>query len=234
MFQTIQDTYIFLFAFIAVAIFTVFAQIKVKSNYATFSQFRTKNGMSGAQVAKRVLEQNGVYGVSIERVKGQMTDHYDPRSNTIRLSEGVFDAQTVAAAGIAAHEAGHAVQYAKKYAPIKFRTAILPVCQIGSNLAMPLLLIGLLMQTFELMVIGVLFYGVATLFQLITLPVEFNASRRAMKAIEIGDILVEDERVGAKKMLTSAALTYVAALAASLINLLRLILLVNNTRNRRN
>lgn len=231
MFHTLQDTYVFLIGFLLVTVFTVAVQIKVKSNYATYSRIRTNGRYTGAEVARQVLEQNGVFGVNIERVSGHMTDHYDPRTNTIRLSEGVFDAPTVAAAGIAAHEAGHAVQYAKKYAPIKFRTAILPVCQIGSSLAMPLLILGLFLQAFDLMVVGVAFYGLATLFQLITLPVEFNASRRAMKAIALGGIMDEEEQIGARKMLTSAALTYVAALAASLLNLLRFIALINNRRN---
>ncbi|HCG34832.1 MAG TPA: peptidase [Clostridiales bacterium] len=230
MFNTLADTYAYLFAYFAVVILTFVAQIKVKSNYATYSRMRTATGYSGAEVAQKVLEQNGVFGVSIERVKGQMTDHYDPRTNTIRLSEGVFDVSTIAAAGIAAHEAGHAVQYAKGYAPVKFRTAILPLCQLGSNLVGPLLLIGLILSIFELMILGIAFFGIATFFQLVTLPVEFNASKRAMTAISSGYILREDEQIGARKMLSSAALTYVAALAVSLLNLLRFISIVNSRR----
>ena len=188
--------------------------------------------MNGAQAAEAVLNLNGVHGVKIERVQGSLTDHFDPRTNIIRLSDTVFSSNTVAAVGVAAHEAGHAVQYAKQYAPIKIRAAILPLCNIGSRLSIPLILIGMIASFSFLIDLGIIFFALAITFQLVTLPVEFNASRRALQAIEDASILTEDEQHGAKKTLTAAALTYVAATAVALAQLLRLLVIFGGRRRR--
>ena len=208
---------------------SLWAQIKVKSTFSKFS--KSSAPLSGAQAAQKVLEANGVYGVKIEPAKGNLTDHYDPRTNTIRLSETVYSVQSIAAVGVAAHEAGHAVQYAKGYSPIKIRAAILPVCNIGSQLALPLVLIGFLFGFGFLVDLGIIFFSLALLFQLITLPVEFNASRRALTTIKNNQILYnENDCKGAKKVLSAAALTYVAAVLVSLAQLLRLIAISNRRR----
>lgn len=188
-------------------------------------------GITGAESARRVLAANGVYDVKIERISGNLTDHFDPRTNTIRLSDSVYGSTSVAAIGVAAHEAGHAVQYATGYAPMKLRSVIIPVTNIGSNLAMPLILLGIVLGAPFLAELGILAFSFSTLFQLITVPVEFNASRRAIEAIE-NATTDENEVKGAKKVLKAAALTYVAALAVSLANLLRLIMIVNGGRRR--
>ncbi len=182
-------------------------------------------GISGAQAAEAVLRQNGVTGVRIEWVAGKLNDHFDPRTNTIRLSSAVYSSTSVASVGVAAHEAGHAVQYAVGYFPIRLRAAIIPVTQFGSMAAFPLILLGLFMNSGIMIDIGILAFGLSTVFQLVTLPVELNASRRALAAIEEGGLLVPDEYPMAKKTLTAAAMTYVAALAVSLAQLLRLVLL---------
>lgn len=208
---------------------SLWAQIKVKSTFSKFS--KSSAPLSGAQAAQKVLEANGVYGVKIEPAKGNLTDHYDPRTNTIRLSETVYSVQSIAAVGVAAHEAGHAVQYAKGYGPIKIRAAILPVCNIGSQLALPLVLIGFLFGFGFLVDLGIIFFSLALIFQLITLPVEFNASRRALTTIKNNQILYnENDCRGAKKVLSAAALTYVAAVLVSLAQLLRLIAISNRRR----
>jgi Zn-dependent membrane protease YugP len=186
--------------------------------------------MTGFDSARCILDANGLYDVRIERVHGHLTDHYDPRANVIRLSDSVFDSPSAAAIGVAAHEAGHAIQYAKGYAPIKLRQSIIPMTRIGSSLAMPLFIIGILFAMAELMYVGIAFYSLALLFQLVTLPVEFNASRRAMAALRESALLSESELQASRKVLTAAALTYVAALASSLLSLLRLIILANNRR----
>lgn len=211
-------------------LFTIWAQIKVNSSFKKFSGVYTKNGLTGAQAARRILDANGLHDVQIERVHGSLTDHYDPRTNTIRLSETVHDVSSVAAVGVAAHETGHAIQYAKQYFPIKVRSAIIPVTQIGSYLAMPLFIIGLLLASDPLILFGILLYSCITVFQLITLPVEFNASRRAMQTLESQGILYKDELDGAYSVLSAAAMTYVAALAMSLLTLLRLLALANRRR----
>ena len=211
----------------------LWAQIKVKGTYKKMSAVRNSRGLTGAQAASRVLYEHGVTNVRIERVSGTLTDHYDPRANIIRLSDGVFDSTSVAAVGIACHEAGHAVQYAKNYAPIRMRNAILPVCNVGSKIGIPLAIIGLVIGSMVgrwLFWAGIILYGLVALFQLVTLPVEFNASRRALQTIDDTGMLAGEEYKGARKVLTAAALTYVAALAVSLANLLRLIL--RNSRRR--
>ena len=214
-------------------IFTLWAQSAVKSAYQQYSRVRNAHGMTGADAARRILNQNGLHHVRIERIAGQMTDHYDPREEVIRLSEGVYDSPSVAAVGIAAHEAGHAVQHATGYGALSLRNAIIPVCRIGSTAAMPLFFIGLLLASDMFMTVGILAYAAVTLFQLITLPVEFNASRRALRAIESWGYLSEDEQAGSRRVLRAAAMTYVAALATSLLTLLRLLVLFSDRRGRR-
>ena len=213
-------------------ILSLIASAGVNSTFQKYSKVASRAGLTGAESARRVLAANGVYGVTIERVSGNLTDHFDPKTNTIRLSESVYDANTVAAVGVAAHEAGHAVQYATGYAPIKIRSAIIPITNIGSNLAMPLVLIGLLLSSPMLANLGILAFSFSTLFQLVTLPVEFNASSRAIQTLESTGA-DENEVNGSKKVLRAAAMTYVAALAVSLANLLRLFLWVNRRNNRR-
>ncbi len=211
------------------------ASSRVNSTFRHYSTQRSRRGITGAQAARRVLDANGLHAVRIERVSGNLTDHYDPRGNVIRLSDSVHDNTSTAAIGVACHEAGHAVQYAVNYAPIKLRAAIIPVTNIGSKLAIPLILIGLLFSgsgLYYLTYAGILCFSLSTLFQLLTLPTEFNASRRALSAIAQGNLLYDDELIGAKKTLSAAALTYVAALAVSLAQLLRLLLLVGGRRRR--
>ena len=222
-------------------IFSLWASSRVNSTFRKYSQMRTYRGMTGADAARAVLSANGVSGVRIEHVSGNLTDHYDPKSNVIRLSDDVYAASTPAAIGVAAHEAGHAVQYAQNYGPIKFRAAIVKATNIGSRLSMPLILIGILCMALPMFaalsdffyyvaVFGVLCFGMCVLFQLVTLPTEYNASRRALKAIESSYLLTPEEQKGAKKVLSAAALTYVAALAVSLTQFLRLLMIVGRRR----
>ena len=226
-----SDIY-YILILIPIMIFATVAQIKVKTAFSRYSKQASQRGLTGMQAAEEVLRLNGVTGVRIEYVSGDLTDHYDPRTNTIRLSDGVYSSSSIAAVGVAAHEAGHAVQYAKNYAPVRFRTAIIPLTRLGSNLSWPLLLLGLIFDMFSLFVLGIIFFSLCTFFQFVTLPVEFNASHRALEALSKGGILTSDELKGAKKVLTAAALTYVAALAVSLVQLLRYGLIAAS-RNRR-
>lgn len=219
-------------------IFALWASAKVNSTFKKYSTQFSQRNMSGASAAKTVLEANGVYDVKIEPVSGKLTDHYDPRSKTIRLSEAVYGNTSSAAIGVAAHEAGHALQHATGYAPLRIRNAIVPVTNIGSRLSMPLILLGLLFSQTAPFFIGMAYVGVACfalcmLFQLITLPTEFNASKRALQAIEESHVLNGDELKGSKKVLTAAAMTYVAALAVSVTQLLRLLLIVSSRDRRR-
>ena len=216
-------------------LFSLWASSSVNSTFKKYSSQMSRRGITGAQAAERVLRSNGVSGVRIERVNGNLTDHYDPRTNVIRLSDSVYGNTSTAAIGVACHEAGHAVQYAQSYAPIKFRAAIIPITNIGSKLAMPLILIGLLFAVFEnlsysFVYLGIACFGLSLVFQLVTLPVEFNASRRALAAIETGELLTEEEQKGARKTLRAAAMTYVAATAVALAQLLRLILIFGRRR----
>ena len=208
------------------------AQINVNTTFSRYSKVLAPSGMTGAESARRVLEANGVTGVRIERISGNLTDHFDPKTNTIRLSESVYDATTVSAVGVAAHEAGHAVQYAVGYAPMQLRAAIIPATNIGSQLAMPLVLLGLIFSSAMLVDIGIIAFSMSTLFQLITLPVEFNASHRALLALERGGYLTEDELPGARKVLSAAALTYVASALTALVQCLRLISLYGSRKKR--
>ncbi len=201
------------------------AQIQVNGNFRRYSAVRNRRGLTGAQAAEAVLRTHGVTDVAIRPVRGSLTDHYDPRDNTIYLSETVYAADTVAAVGVAAHEAGHAVQYAEGYGPVRLRSAIVSVTNLSSQASMVLLFIGLFLYSQTLFGIGILLFSVTTFFQLVTLPVEFNASRRAMDTIEGQGLLDEDEAQGAGRVLKAAAMTYVAALLTSLLQLLRFLLI---------
>ena len=218
-------------------IFSIWASARVNSTFKKYSSQFSRRRITGAEAAQRVLNANGLRDVRIERVGGNLTDHYDPRSNVIRLSDSVYGSTSTAAIGVACHEAGHAVQYAQNYAPIKLRAAIIPITNIGSKLAMPLILIGLLLTVMEsasyfFVYAGIACFGLSLVFQLVTLPVEFNASRRAMEAIADSDILTSEEQVGARKTLSAAAMTYVAATAVALAQLLRLLLIFGGRRRR--
>ena len=218
-------------------IFSLIASSRVNSTFKKYSSQYSLRRLTGAEAARRVLAHNGVSGVRIERVAGNLTDHYDPRTNVIRLSDSVYDSTSTAAIGVAAHEAGHAVQYARDYAPIKLRAAIIPLTNFGSKLAMPLILAGILLAAFGsfstiLVDLGIAAFGLSFVFQLITLPVEFNASHRAIRAIEDAQLLTVEEQKGARKTLKAAAMTYVAAMAVALAQLLRLIMIFGNRRRR--
>lgn len=212
------------------------ASASVNSTFKKYSKQISRRHLTGAEAAQRVLSANGVYNVRIERVGGNLTDHYDPKTNVIRLSDSVYSSPSTAAIGVACHEAGHAVQYAQSYAPIKLRAAIIPITNIGSKLAMPLILLGIILGalgnfSYVLVDIGIACFSLSLIFQLVTLPVEFNASRRAMSTIKQADLLTEDEQIGARKTLRAAAMTYVAAVAVSLAQLLRLIILFRGRRD---
>ena len=219
-------------------VFALWASGRVKSTFARYQNEYASRGLTGAQAAEAVLRYNGLYGVRIERVSGSLTDHYDPRTNVIRLSDSVYGSSSTAAIGVACHEAGHAVQHAQNYLPVKIRTAIVPLTNIGSRLSMPLIILGLLFGAtsyfFATMAyVGVACFALSTIFQLVTLPTEFDASRRALTAIRQQGLLEGEELAGAQKVLSAAAMTYVAALAVSVTQLLRLMLLVNRRNNRR-
>lgn len=211
---------------IAAMIFATWAQINVKTTFSKYSKVANAAGLTGYEAAKMILNANGLSHIRVERVAGELTDHFDPKANVIRLSDGVFSSATASAVGVAAHEAGHAVQHAVGYFPIKVRSAIIPVCQIGSNLAWPLILLGIILSYPSLATLGVAFFSLATVFQLVTLPCEFNASARALEALIACGHLRENELSAAAKTLRAAALTYVAALAVSLLNLLRVMAMV--------
>lgn len=223
------DYYYWILVIPAVLI-SLWAQIRVKSTFHRYNSVWNKRGLTADVVARQILDQNGLHGVRIERVSGNLSDHYDPRTNVIRLSDSTFGSASVGAIGVAAHEVGHAIQYAKGYIPIKIRAAIIPVTQVGSTLAIPLVIFGLIFSLPFLITAGILLFSLVVLFQLITLPVEFNASRRALRTLDQENILDGQELNGAKKVLSAAAMTYVAALLVSLANLLRLILLTNRRR----
>ncbi len=213
-------------------IFALIAQILVKSTFSKYSKESNQHGYTAKEVARKILDDNGLYNVSIEYIGGELTDHYDPTSNVVRLSDSVYNSTSVAAIGVAAHEVGHAIQHAKGYAPIKIRQVIIPITQIGSRLAVPLVLVGLIFGAFRFLVpVGIFLYAGVVLFQAVTLPVEFNASGRALRTLDENVILYKDEVRMAKKVLTAAAMTYVAAMFSSLMSLLRLILIANRRRN---
>ncbi len=228
------------FFVILATLFAMAASAAVNATFRKYSTQFSRRGVTGARAAEMVLNANGVYGVRIARVLGNLTDHFNPKDNTIYLSDSVYDSTSSAAIGVAAHEAGHAVQHAEAYLPSQIRGAIVPVANLGSKLSMPLIMIGLVLNIslgfaygYEIALVGVFCYSLCVLFQLITLPTEFDASARAMKAIEGGMILDSDEMKGARKTLTAAAMTYVAALAVSLMQFLRLLAMVMGGRRRK-
>lgn len=215
------------------AVICMIASARVKGTFNKYSQLRSMSGMNGAQVAQRVLQAAGIYDVQVRHVSGSLTDHYDPRTKTLNLSDPVYNATSVAALGVAAHECGHAIQHAKSYAPLSIRSALVPIANFGSMLAWPVILIGLLFNTRSsglIIDIGILLFSAAVLFQLVTLPVEFDASRRALVMLRTQGILADDELKYTRRVLKSAALTYVASAAAAILQLLRIILITNGRR----
>lgn len=210
---------------VPVLILSVYAQIKVSSTFKRYSKIPDRRGVTGAQAAYEVLRAHGIHDVQIRPCGGSLTDHYDPRDNTIYLSDSVYHAPTVAAVGVAAHEAGHAVQYAENYGPVRLRKAIIPATQIGSKFSFILLIIGMALYSQTLFLTGILLFSLTTIFQLVTLPVEFNASARAIETIEGQGLLEGEEIGGVKRVLRAAAMTYVAALLMSALQLLRFVLI---------
>ena len=215
---------------IPVLLLSIWAQFQVSGSFRRYNAVNNRRRITGAQAAEAVLRAHGVFGVPVRPCRGNLTDHYDPRDNTIYLSETVYNAPTIAAVGVAAHEAGHAVQYAVGYGPIRLRTAIIPVCNIGSQLSIVLIILGLVLYFPALFGIGVILFALAVVGQIITLPVEFNASRRAIQSLSGTGLLDSEELRGARKVLTAAALTYVAALLVSLAQLLRYLLAFGGRR----
>ena len=225
----------FLYLLLPAVIFSLWASSKVKSTFNKYSKQYSAAHITGAQAAQRILDANGLSNVRIERVSGSLTDNYNPKENVIRLSQSVYDSFSTAAIGVAAHEVGHALQYAQEYAPIKIRAAIIPATNIGSKLALPLIIIGIILSRMSsdliaFAYVGIICFAVCALFQLVTLPVEFDASHRALQAIEGQGMLSDIELEGSRKVLTAAAMTYVAALAVTLAQLLRFLMLVNGNR----
>ena len=211
-------------------ILSIWAQSRVNYTFRKYSQVSNRFGYTGADVARRILDMNGLFSVRIERVHGNLTDHFDPKTNVVRLSDATYDSTSVGAIGVAAHEVGHAVQYATGYSPIKIRNAIVPAVNICNALSMPILLLGLFLS-YTLVDLGIILFSATVLFQLITLPVEFNASRRALSTLENQNLLDGIEIQGARKVLNAAAMTYVAAAVSSVLSLLRLVLLFGNRRD---
>ena len=229
-FYYLDYTYLLL---IPAMLFALYAQFKVNSTYNKFSKVRNSRGITGAEVARRILDANGLWNVKVVHIAGSLTDNFNPQTNTVSLSDSTYSSDSVAAIGVAAHECGHAVQHATGYAPIKIRSAIIPITNIGSSLGMILLLVGLIFSSHSLAIFGVFLYSAVTVFQAVTLPVEFNASSRALKTLRDDFILDEDELPMARKVLSAAALTYVAALISSIATVLRLLLIANNRTRRR-
>ena len=221
---------------------SLWAQFRVKSAFSRYSQVASRSGLTGADVAQRILQANGINGVRIEGIRGSLTDHYDPKARTLRLSEGVYGTRSIAAAGIAAHEVGHAIQHAQNYGPLKFRSAWVPIANLGGGLSMMVIMAALAMGGAatatgqSLATAGILMFATTTVFTLITLPVEFDASRRALATLESGGVMPKDEIAGARKVLSAAALTYVAAFVTSLLTLFYYLVrlgFVGGSRNRR-
>ena len=223
---------IYVLLLIPILALSLWAQFQVSGSFRRYSQQTNRRRITGAQAAEAVLRAHGVYDVPIRPCRGNLTDHYDPRDNTIYLSENVYNAPTIAAVGVAAHEAGHAVQYAENYGPIRLRSAIIPATQLGSKFSFILLFAGILLSSQSLLLGGILLFSLTTIFQLVTLPVEFNASARAIETIDGQMLLDSDELPGAKKVLRAAAMTYVAALLMSALQLLRFVLIFLGRNNR--
>lgn len=206
------------------------ASAKLKSTFAQYRRVRSASGLTGEQAARRILMAAGITDVAVRSIPGSLTDHYDPRTRTVNLSQDSYGQTSLAAVGVAAHECGHAIQHATNYAPLDFRSALVPVANFGSNLSWPIFIIGLFAGLQPLTTAGIVLFSLAVLFQLVTLPVEINASSRALKMLQSTGILGSDETKGARKVLTAAAMTYVAALAASILQLLRLVILAGGRR----
>ncbi len=217
---------------IAGLVLSLIASSNVKNTFNHYSKIRSRSGLTGAMAAERVLHAAGIYDVSIQRVSGELTDHYDPKSKTLRLSDSTYGSPSVAAVCVAAHECGHAIQDQVHYGPLVLRSTLVPAANIGSSLSWPIFIAGLIFSIRPLTTIGIVLFCLAVLFQLVTLPVEFNASSRALKVLESGSILTSEELSGGRKVLRAAALTYVASLASSILQLLRLIILAGGRRNR--
>lgn len=215
------------------AILCIWAQMRVNSTYRKYARVRSRSGLTGAQAAQKILQLSGIYDVRIEHVRGELTDHYDPAHKVLRLSDSVYGSDSIAAIGVAAHECGHAVQHNKGYAPLSVRTALVPAANIGSMAGIPLVLLGALLGMNQILIqIGIWVFALAVLFQVVTLPVEFNASGRALAMLGDYGMLERDETGSCRKVLSAAALTYVAAAASAILQLLRLILLFGNSRRR--
>lgn len=210
---------------------SMFASFGVNATFSKYKKVRSGRALTGAEAARKILDGNGLYNVRIEHISGNLNDHFDPKANVIRLSDATYSDSSVAAIGVAAHEAGHAVQYATNYAPIKLRNAIVPAVNLSSSLSMPLFLIGLLLNFAGLTMLGIVLFSASLIFQIVTLPVEFNASGRAIKILNTSGMLDDTELKGAKKVLRAAGMTYVAAVAASALQLLRLLLIANRRRD---
>ena len=222
---------IYLILLVPVLLLSLYAQAAVSGNFSRYSKVTNRRGLTGAQAAASVLRAHGITDVGIARCSGKLTDHYDPRNNTIFLSDSVYDAATVAAVGVAAHEAGHAVQYAVGYGPVKLRSAIVKTTQFSSQASFIILMLGLVLYSQPILLLGIVLFGVVAFFQLVTLPTEFNASRRAMQAIRTAHLLDDEECTAARKTLTAAALTYVAAMTVSLLQFLRLLSMFSRRRD---
>ena len=212
-------------------IISLVVQINMNSTFTKFSKIRNNKGLTGADVAIRILNSKGLYNVQVERVSGKLTDHFDPKSNVVRLSESTYDSNSIAAIGVAAHECGHAIQHFEGYAPIKLRSGIAKFTQASSMISYALILIGVIFESFNLITIGIAFFAVVAFFQLVTLPVEFNASARALGVLTDYGIIDNAEKISVKKVLGAAALTYVAALVTSILYIIRLLALRGRSRN---
>lgn len=223
--------YYYLILVIPAMILAMVAQVMVKSTYNKYAKVSNSRNITGAYAAQAVLTHYGIHDVRIEQISGKLSDHYDPKAKVIRLSSEVYSGSSIAAVGIACHEAGHAAQHAENYAPIKVRNSLVPVCNIGSSLGIPIAILGYFLGFEPLIIIGLLLYALIAVFHLVTLPVEFNASRRAINVIDETQLLYDDEMSGTKKVLSAAAMTYVASLIVAIANLLRLVLRFNNRRN---
>ena len=216
------------------AVLCIVAQLRVSSTFKKYARVRSRSGMTGAQAAQRILELSGIYDVRVEHIRGELTDHYDPSHKVLRLSDATYGSTSVAAIGVAAHECGHALQHNKGYAPLQIRTALVPAANIGSKLGIPIILLGVLFGMNQLFIqIGIWVFAIAVLFQIVTLPVEFNASGRALRMLGDYGLMERDETNGCRKVLSAAALTYVAAAASAILQLLRLVLLFGNNNRRR-
>lgn len=230
MYYYMDGTYILV---IIGALLTIIASARVKSTYSKYARVRSGSGMTGAEVAQKILRGAGIYDVSVQRIAGKLTDHYDAKGKALRLSEAVYDSDSVAAIGVAAHECGHAIQHNTEYQPLKLRSALVPAANIGSKIGIPIIILGLILGSSQFLItIGIWVFSIAVLFQVVTLPVEFNASRRALVILGDTRILSETELKYSEKVLRAAALTYVAAAAASILQLLRLVMLFGGGRRR--